>query len=304
MSLRRLFVSCCALLLAACGPMRGTIGGDGGPGGDGSAHGDGSMPGMCAGPPGGVSTDAAAALALENQVRTAMGVPCATMDVHANQSATLHCNYYVANQTNMSCVSNPHQEVSGCSMFVAMNFWDRMTSAGYTGQPASEDMAFMGDGAGAVQQWIDSIWHRTPILSPWTREIGYGNTSDCDTIDFGVGEATPDDVVATYPYAGQTGVPVDFDGRFEGPPPPPPPSGWPSGYPITVFIQGSLTEHTLTDAGGTEVPHMWIGHGAMDMGLLMQAYVMYANAPLAAHSTYHVHVAGGSTTLDWSFTTR
>src|SRR5262249_29626800 len=153
------------------------------------------------------------------------------MDVHANDGARLHCAYYDANQSSGgSCIANPHVEVSGCSMYVGANFWDRMMAAGYTGSPAFEDMAFMGDGAGAVQQWIDSIWHRTPILSPWVREIGYGNAPGCDTMDFGVGLPTPNDVVATYPYAGQTGVPVDFDGRFEGPPPPAPPTGWPSGY--------------------------------------------------------------------------
>lgn len=302
MSLRRALVLACALLLTACmsrGPSRG---GDAGTGDGGHAGGDGSMPPACSGPPAGVSSDAAAALMLENQVRTAMGVPCAAMDVHANMGATLHCNYYDANQTNMSCIGNPHQEVSGCSMYVAMNFWDRMAMAGYTGQPASEDMAFMGNGAGAVQQWIDSIWHRTPILSPWTRDIGYGSAPGCDTMDFGVGMPTDPNVVATYPYDGQTAVPIDFDGNYEGPPPPPPPTGWPSGYPITVFTMANLAGHTLTDDAGNAIPHMWIGHGSMDMGLLMDAYVMYAYAPLAAHTTYHVHVDGAHT-IDWSFTT-
>jgi hypothetical protein len=37
------------------------------------------------------------------------------------------------------------------------------------------------------------VYHRTPLLSPWIRELGYGMTAECDTIDLGQGEKTPDD---------------------------------------------------------------------------------------------------------------
>ena len=296
-----------ALLLSLCACNQRSVRSDAGTGGDGSTPtGDGSMPTACPGPPAGVSSDAAAALALENQVRTAMGIPCATMVPEINLGATRHCEYYAANQSMSSCVGNPHQEVSSCSMFVAVNFWDRMTGAGYTGQPAGEDMAFQGDGAGAVQQWIDSVWHRTPILSPWERDIGYGKATGCDTMDFGVGADADPGIVATYPYANQTNVPVDFDGRYEGPMPPVPPSGWPSGYPIHVYMQGgSISEHTLTGPGGTALSHTWLTPSdSRSMGLLRNEYVMYSDAPLAAHTQYQVHVMTSHGPLDWSFTTR
>jgi hypothetical protein len=244
-------------------------------------------------------------------VRTAMGIPCATMQTTANLGATRHCNYYVADRGTASCVSNPHVEVSTCSMFVAANFWDRMTAAGYTGSPAFEDMAFSGNGMSAVQQWIDSVWHRTPVLSPWVRDIGYGSGTSCDTMDFGTGASTPSTVVATYPYANQTGVPTSFNGLTEGPTPPAPPSGWPSGYPIHIYMQGgSITSHVLTLTGSTTpIAHVFIASGdAAAMGLLPNANVMYANSPLTAATRYHVHIVGtnvaGPVTLDWDFTTR
>jgi hypothetical protein len=228
-----------------------------------------------------------------------------------NVSATRHCNYYSSNRSISMCVANPHNEVSTCSMFVAVNFWDRMSMAGYTGAAAFEDMAFSNNGASAVQQWIDSIWHRTPVLSPWVRDLGYGGATGCDTMDFGVGAATPSTMTATYPYAGQTGVPLSFDGRLEIPAPPAPPSGWPSGYPIHIYAQGAtITSHVLTVAGSsTAIAHSWIGeHDAASMGLLPNANVMYANAPLTTGTTYHVRVtgtyAGGALNLDWTFTTR
>jgi hypothetical protein len=266
----------------------------------------------CPGPPSGVSADAAAALQRENEVRIAMGLQCATMVTTANTSAAAHCRYYVANRSITTCVANPHVEVSTCSMFYAANFWERLTMAGYTGTAASEDMAFFGNGTNAVQQWIDSVWHRTPVLSPWERDIGYGGGAGmaCDTMDFGIGAAVPDTVVATYPYANQTNVPTSFDGRYEGPMPPTPPAGWPSGYPIHIYIRGTITAHDIVvDGTSTTVPHIWLTPtDSRTMGLLTnQGYVLYTNAPLTARTRYRVTATGsngaGPVNLNWVFTT-
>jgi hypothetical protein len=259
----------------------------------------------CAPAPAGASADAAAALELENDVRLAMGVPCAAMVEEINTAAQRHCEYYSSNSG--SCVANPHSEVMGCAMFVAERFDQRMRAAGYGGSPASEDMAFTGNGAAAVQMWIDSVWHRTPVLSPWMRDVGYGGTSNCDTMDFGRGASTPANLIAYYPHGGQTGVPTSFDGRFEGPMPPAPPTGWPSGYPITIYLQGTVTEHTLTvDGDATPIEHVWLTPD--DSFLLSTEFVMYANRPLTGGTTYRVHVVGtgrdGAVDLDWTFTTR
>jgi hypothetical protein len=205
---------------------------------------------------------------------------------------------------------NPHVEVSGCTGFVAAQFWDREKAAGYSGSAVFEDMAFFGNGASAVQIWIDSVWHRTPILSPWVMDFGYGGLPGCDTTDFGNGASSPADLVVSYPYAGQTGVPTSFGGN-EGPTPPAPPGGFPSGYPITVFLKGgSITSHELfVDGTSTPIPHVFIAPGdAAAMGLLQNDYVLYANKPLTAQTTYRVKITGtngaGPVMLDWTFTTQ
>src|SRR5262249_35214498 len=156
--------------------------------------------------------------------------------------------------------------------FVAVQFFDRDTMAGYAGQPFFETMVFGANpGGDAVQTWIDSIWHRTPVLSPWVRDVGYGDTGrDCATMDFGAGERAANNIVATWPVDGQTGVPTQFDGSREGPPPPRPETGWPSGYPITIYLKGTLTAHSLTiDGSSEEIPHFFFGPGdSLSMGLL------------------------------------
>jgi hypothetical protein len=252
----------------------------------------------CAPAPGGSSAGAVAALATSNEARLAMGVPCVEMIAEINTAAQNHCDYYAMGGS--SCQSS-HSEIMGCPGFTGERFDQRMSAAGYTGSPAFENMAFTNDGTRAVQMWIDSVWHRTPVLSPWVRHTGYGGATGCDTMDYGRGPSTPADTTAVWPYANQTGVPTSFDGRFEGPMPPTPPTGWPSGYPIHIYTTGSLSTHTLTvDGDATPIAHVWITPD--DSPLLDTEYVMYSHAPLAGGTTYRVHVSG-SVDLEWTFTT-
>jgi hypothetical protein len=287
----------------------------------------------CPAAPTGSPTQAAAAYTTENTARAAMGIPCASLVSALDTSATDHCDYYVANAGNSSCESDPHVEMAGCSMYVAAQFYQREAAAGYTGLPAFEDIAFVDNGSTATQTFIDSVWHRIPVLSPWVRDIGYGggmgNGTGCDTIDFGVGSSTPLSVTAVYPYPGQTGVPTSFNGALEGPTPPEPPGGWPSGYPISVYMFGATTAtvHTITVLGdSTPIAHELISYmGAGDPEGLLAAcstsymgpdgaectgagFILYTNSPMTSGTRYHVHVEGSGTvgapmTFDWVFTT-
>lgn len=260
--------------------------------------------GACPAAPSGTGAQAIAALQLENAVRAKMGSPCATMVTALNTACDKHCAYYDANKSSSTCDADPHSEVSGCTDYVAVNFWQRDTAAGYAGQASFEDFAFDGNGAAAVQQWIDSVWHRTPILSPWVCDIGYGSATGCDTMDFGVGAGmtVSASLIVSYPYDGQTGVPRSFDGN-EGPAPPAPPNGFPSGYPVHVWAQGvSVTTHEFGLDGGAMLSHQLItpqtSQYAQDVAIL------YGDAPLAAATRYRVRVAGtrqGGSSFDVSF---
>jgi hypothetical protein len=246
--------------------------------------------------PAGITSQQTTALQIINQTRAAMGSPCATMITTLNTSATNHCTYYAANASNQSCVSNAHVEVSGCTSFVAANFDAREKAAGYTGQAASEVMAFDNNPTAALGQWIGSIYHRTPVLDPWTRDFGYGAATGCDTIDFGVGagSSTSGNLVVSYPYDGQTGVARSFNGQQEIPTPPVPPNGWPSGLPVHVYMQASsitLTTDEFGVDGGAQLAHQNMTPQT-SQGYLRNALVLYANAPLTAQTKYRVHVAG------------
>jgi hypothetical protein len=233
-----------------------------------------------------VSAAAAEALEIVNAARLPAGSGCATM---------------------IACTANPHGEVMDCTGFTGEGLGDRMDAAGYMGRGASEVMAFANDPEQAVAMWINSVWHRLPILDPWITHLGYGGADNCDTIDFGRGTPAPEDTVVLWPYDGQTGLPTTFDGSHEGPEPPAPPTDWPSATPITVYAQDlTVTEHVLTvDGDSAPIDHVWLT--SADSNFLRSAIMMYANAPFEANTTYRVKITGtyvgGPLMREWTFTT-
>jgi hypothetical protein len=236
-----------------------------------------------------------------------MGVPCATLVLTLCTAAQNHCDYYTTNNGSATCeASSAHSEISGCPGFTGADPGTRVKAAGYTGRGWSECMAFSGDPARAVKTFIDSVYHRVPILSPWYTEIGYGGGTGCDTIDFGAGTGAAKTATAVYPYDGQTGVPLSFDGSREGPTPPAPSTGWPSGYPVILYGQGiTVASHQIVvDGTTTALPHIWLDG---DSTIGSTAKVLYTEAPLTANTTYRVTIDGttssGSVSFNWTFTT-
>jgi hypothetical protein len=242
------------------------------------------------------------ALTAVNELRSHMGLSCMTLVTELNTSSQKHCDYYQQNMADKVCIANAHAEVATCAGFVAEMFFARMTSAGYKGSARSEVMAFSGNPTSAIAQWINSVYHRTPLLSPWIADMGYGMTADCDTIDMGQGVKAADTVTAVYPYPGQIDVPINFDGSHEGPMPPAPPSGWPSASPVHIYAKNySVTSHDIYVSGTcSSLPHQWLPD--------KEQYILYPDKPFAKGTEYRVVVVGtrGAAPLsfDWTFKTK
>jgi hypothetical protein len=270
--------------------------------GAGGATTDAAPPSSCPAAPAGISPAGLVAYAEVNVARVAAGSPCAAVVPALDLSAEKHCAYYSANLMEAACIASPHVEVSTCTDYYAANFDQRETMAGYTGSPSSENMYFFDDPKLAIAGWIDTIYHRYPILDPWERDFGYGGAMGCDTMDFGSGAATPSTTIAVYPYDGQTGVGTQFAGA-EIPAPPPPPGGWPAGYPISIFYQGTLTTTTVTQDGASTPLSI---QTVPMLSFQPNATYFYTDQPLSPNTKYNVHVAGNNGaafTKDWSFTT-
>jgi hypothetical protein len=294
---------------ATASPNRdAAAGGAGGIRDAGSTGSEVSPPAQCAAPPAGAPAEAVTALNAENTLRVAMGVPCANLVLTLCTAAQNHCNYYTTNQGSSTCeAASAHSEISGCPQFTGESAGTRMKAAGYTGNGWSECMAFSGNPASAVKMFVDSVYHRIPVLSPWYTDMGYGGGTGCDTIDFAPGpSAAANTVTAVYPYDGQIGVPLSFNGAQEGPTPPVPSTGWPSGYPVTLYGKGiTVSSHQIVvDGTATPLAHVWLDG---DSTLGSSAKVLYTEAPLTANTTYRVTIEGttssGSVRFEWTFTT-
>ncbi len=258
-------------------------------------------PTSCDPAPAGSPALPATALQTVNDLRSKMGLPCMALITEINISSQKHCDYYQQNIEDDACTANAHGEVATCPGFVDDSFAQRMKKAGYQGSPRSEVMAFSGDPERAIGQWINSVYHRTPLLSPWIADMGYGSTADCDTIDMGQGVMAPDSLTAVYPYPDQENVPISFDGSHEGPMPPEPPSGWPSASPIHLYVKSFTVQSHEVLAGDTCAPleHQWLPD--------KDFYILYPDKPFAKGTKYRVRIAGtkGNQPLsfDWTFTT-
>jgi hypothetical protein len=213
------------------------------------------------------------------------------------------------------CQPVGHDEVMGCMGFTGADVLAREKAAGYPGGiGVTEVLTQGGTPDQAVMGWINTLWHRIPMLDPWTTDMGWGAAKGCAIIDFGRGNMpAASDLVTVYPYDGQTDYITSFNG-LESPQPPKPSTGWPSSSFISVYAQNiKVTEHTLTKEGDlTPLDHIWIDKNSMEVmagyrGYLNVVAFMYGAKPFDPMTKYHVKVAGmhtgGNFNVEWSFMT-
>lgn len=262
-------------------------------------------------PPAGLTTDQQDALALLNDYRNAVGSPVVTENVALSKACKAHADFYVAHFAKyQSSGLSPHEEDSSYgSGFTGIQFWDRDAAAGYQAQGQSNEViAFVGDPAGALQGWIDTVYHRLPLLDPTTQEIGYGAAGSgqkaVDVIDSGGRSAKTSDPIIVWPWPGQHNVPSSWNG-LEGPQPQAPPTGWPSGPVITAQFPKPKTikTHELLSPAEKTIAHTWLDVKT-DPNLANDANTMalYANKPLA-NGTYTVRLTlTTGEVLAWRFT--
>ncbi len=280
------------------------------------------------GPPGATAAQVAALQAI-NAYRATAGVAAVHEVQPLNNSAQAHADYVVANCASYKATGlSPHEENPSWPGYTGTVFTDRMTHFGYSWWGASEVIAFQDNPSAAVAQWVESVYHRLPLLDPATLDIGYGGAGpgSCsgsqfarvDVVDIGLSTSGTAAGPSIYPPAGATGMPCSFDG-LESPLPPTPPTGYPSGPIVTVqygFAAATpqVTGHAFGVEGGAALDHFLLAkaadaaHGVTgDKSMFDGALALYAYKPLAAKTTYRVTLdlkqSGQAVKLDWTFTT-
>jgi uncharacterized protein YkwD len=236
-----------------------------------------------------------------------------------NRAAVAHAAYVLSNPDlyeggGMSV----HEQKPGRPAYTGERFWDRLSGAGYSGEAFREVIAYQASPAAAVAHWLETVYHRLPLLHPESTHVGYGDSSASgeyvNVLDLGTDPKKVAEVPTgvVWPPEGAADVQLSWDGA-ETPAPPAPPAGFPSGPVITLQFadRANFVVHRTTIRDVAE--DIALGHVRLsaetDPNLGGDAaVVMYTHTPLLPGRTYKVVVEGkldGTEFLrGWTFKTR
>jgi cysteine-rich repeat protein len=279
---------------------------------DGNTGGGDGCDGQCrVEPPPGQSAAQVEAFQLVNAIRASAGLPGQQLIPSLNQAAQAHADYHALNGDD---TGNAHTENPNSPGFTGVNFFDRMGAAGFNGQPFFEVMAFFNSPEPAVGIWLNSVFHRVPIIHPNSTQMGYGGASgnggSADVIDFGAGASEDATQVVLFPPPNATGVTGSFNRFQEGPNPPAPPGGGATTGPIVSVAADADLNITSAEIlqGNTVLPVTLVGPNTAGVGAFMSGtFAFYADGPAPSGTTFTARingtVGGQAFSREWSFTT-
>lgn len=253
------------------------------------------------------------ALAHVNAIRRAAGLDELTLANDLSIAALSHARYLAANPEQQQL--DAHGERAGTPLFTGRRASDRAAYWGYRGG-ISEVVNWVDRAEDAIDGWMDTLYHRIPLIHPGNRSMGYGRAGSgenlVNVLKASPADETPGEVL--WPYPGQTGVPTGWDGA-EVPDPFRlyPGARRPVGYTITLTFGGRvrslrLQTGSLTGPGG-ELKVMRFDPSNDDE--LDDTVALIPTAPLEPGTTYSAYLSGqvdlgtGLKPFEkrWSFTT-
>ena len=108
-------------------------------------------------------------LALQNQMRFAIGAPTLAADPRVVLAAQNHANYNAANRTG------GHFETAGLPYYTGYGPRDRVIAAGLTTSFVSEVATGGADALAGVRQLWDAPYHRLGLMHPSASSVGWGH---------------------------------------------------------------------------------------------------------------------------------
>ena len=251
----------------------------------------------------------AAALAAVNHYRHLANLGPVGSSGIIHQSALAHAFYTFFNGNSSDLRDlGIHRETKSGLGYTGDNVLSRAEHFGYPIVSMAEVITHRSDPNGAVSDWIDSVYHRIPLLRTDLRELGYGDAYlgplTVQVMDMSYRETTTGRVIL-YPAPDQTGVPVAFAGNEI--PDPAPNAAYPIGYPITATFDRNanvkITSSHFRDPDGTDLPGISLNPTAETEN----SWAFMANIPLKPSTTYTVELNGTVNGVafhrTWKFTT-
>jgi len=251
----------------------------------------------------------AVALDTVNRYRRLAGLTPVTSSAVIHQAALAHAFYTFFNGALPSIRDlGIHKEESTGQGYTGDNVLSRAQHFGYPQRSMAEVITHRTEPAGAVTDWIDSVYHRFPLLRADLVELGYGDAylgpMTVQVMDMSYREKATGRIIL-YPAANQVSVPVAFSGNEI--PDPAPNASYPIGYPVTATFDRNATvtigAFHLRDPSGTDLPGISLPPSAETEN----SFAYMANVPLKAGTTYTADLTytlnGKAGHTVWKFTT-
>jgi tetratricopeptide (TPR) repeat protein len=254
------------------------------------------------------------AIAAVNRVRRIAGLAPITASAVIHQSALSHAYYTFWNAASPALLDlGIHREATGGLGYTGDNVLTRAQHFGYPAHSMTEDITHRESPSAAVTDWIDSVFHRIPILRADLLEAGYGDASlnlaplAVQVLDMAYRPAARNPgLIVVYPAPDQTDVPAAFFGNEI--PDPAPNAAYPIGYPITATFDRSASVSIQTWQLSTSTGQPVAGiHLLPDNPEMENSFGFLANTPLAALTQYTMALSGTINGVpfqkSWRFTT-
>ncbi len=142
-----------------------------------------------------------------NALRTSMGLPPMILSPAINLAAQAHADYLNPN-------GGGHSQTPGTPGYIGAGLGQRGHYFGYNNM-SGENAWPARNASDMVDSTLNSVWHRTTLVTYYSGEVGFGtNASNYSITNIGNKvrpPAPPARVLATYPIDNQTNVPASWD---------------------------------------------------------------------------------------------
>ncbi len=253
------------------------------------------------------------ALAAVNRYRKLAGLGPVGRSAIIHRSALAHAFYTFFNAASSSIRDlGIHKEQADGQGYVGDNVLTRAQHFGYPTRSMAEVITHRSDPAGAVSDWIDSVYHRFPILRADLLELGYGDAYlgplTVQVMDMSYRETAGGQVIL-YPAPNQVSVPTAFNGNEI--PDPAPNAAYPIGYPVTATFDRNarviITGFHFRGPTGGDLPGVSLMPGDPSTTKTENSFAYLANTPLQPGTTYVMDLTGTINGFafhrTWHFTT-
>ncbi|MDN4605897.1 CAP domain-containing protein [Sporosarcina highlanderae] len=236
-----------------------------------------------------------------NSIRAELGLSPVKMNPYLTIAATSHAKYIDINNTQLDGLSI-HGQTPGKKGFTGETPTQRVSAAGGNINAGEVIVSQQSSSKDAIDVWLDTAYHRSPLINPNTTEIGVGLYKGNAVINMTSTMKNTKEQIAIFPYNNMKNVEIGFYGH-ETPNPLEQFKLDKSGY-ILSFAPNFWVDDvkaTLSDSKGNEIPLLV---EATDVWYFFPTYELSFDEKYTMEVSYKKENQSKMFSKKWTFTTK